>query len=148
MEIGHTTDEILLYYIDKYECEENLSDTQFANISEVDRTTIFSMRKSVRGMNASRKMIATYRTKKLILKVAIYTDMPFADVKRALELSGVTFNEIDPIDGAIVEWLCKDEPKRDIRELNKLILEHGEVAGLTERQVEGHLYHIPVVKKS
>lgn len=152
LEVGNTTDEILLYYIDKYLEQENISTAYFSRLSRISAPTILEIRKSVRELSrvVEKKSWpwarSACRKKAVIIKIAVYTNMPVSDVQRALKFSGCAFNENSPIDMAILEWLSKVYTKRDISELNDLIWRKCSEAGFSEYEIERYMYAIPVTK--
>lgn len=139
---GTTTDEILIHYIDQYINRENISGVKFADMCDVSRQTIDKMRKAARkqrGQKDVKGYNAVRRAKETIIKIAIYAQMPFNDIRRALKFSGYDFNEEDPFDNVLMQWLA-DEGNRDIEKLNEMIESSYKAEGMPECQYRNKLF--------
>lgn len=132
--------EILLYYLNEIIDKEKLTDSNLATMGIVSRPTLTKIRQSVRDLKRIRKgakvdMSIQKREKNAILRIIVYSYMPYEDAKRALELAGYSFDENSPQESAIVTWLCRDEHKKDIGKLNNLIEEYGEMKGWSKEDI-------------
>lgn len=144
LKVGDTTDEILAYYIDKFLREENMSENAFSQRIGVSKPTISKIRAAIREMNGlnigKKKIKAKIREKKTIVRIAVYTNMPFVETRCALRASGREFDIDHFQDAAIIEWLS--EERKDIQSLNETIHRYGEKMGITEDQYGKFEYEI------
>lgn len=140
VKLGNTTDRILLYYIEEYEKREGIGDSEFERRSGVTRQTVSKIRNAA-YMNTN----PVNRDKFTILRIAVYTDMRFPEIRRALSLSGKAFDIENVADRTIIDWLYSDD--RDIDELNDLIQTNCENANWTQAEIDKRLYLIKSEKK-
>lgn len=133
---GDTIDEILGYYIEKFLEEEKLSEFKFCGRIGISRNVIREIRANRMKMQrlefGQKKIQSGSRAKNTIMRIAIYTKMPFAETKRALRTVGDDFIEGHFQDEAIIEWMSAG--KSDIQSLNETIHRYGEKMGIREDQ--------------
>lgn len=133
--IGKTTDEILRHHINKYLEESGMSESGFADLCGVSRQTISKIRSETNRENKAKR-----RDREIILNIAIYSQMSYAEARCALKGSGYDFIE-NPVEDAIVQWLCEESKNIDV--LNNFIKANFAILGTPEEESLKYIYTPP-----
>lgn len=142
LEAGNTTDEILNYFIEEYIKREKIKISQFAQGDESLRQAVYKV-----GYSATGKAKSRNRSRAFILRIAVRADMTIADIKRALELSGIAFDEKDNVaDKTFTDWYLGGG--RDINECDILIKENCKKANWTQKQIDDRLLQYKSERKT
>ena len=137
---GDTVDEILHHAIEEYLIREQLTLSELEKNTGILRETFYELEDIMRGKRKSKD-----RKKFLILRIAIFTEMNYQEMIRALTIAEKSFDyRNNAADRAIFEWFCGHI--KSIDDLNEKIHTYCTEDGWEQKKINERLLQTPIGK--